>query len=71
MEDVLALYQRFYNPKQPVICLDEIQKALRSTPRGDLPLQPGQPQREDYEYARAGKCSVFLAVEPLAGFRKV
>ena len=31
----------------------------------------GQPRREDYEYTRAGKCSVFLAVEPLAGFRKV
>ena len=71
MEDVLAVYQRPYNPKQPVICLDEIEKALRSTPRGALALQSGQPRREDYEYKRAGKCSVFLAVEPLAGFRKV
>jgi hypothetical protein len=71
MEDVLAVYQRPYNPQQPVICLDEIEKALRSTPRGTIALQPGQPRREDYEYTRAGKCSVFLAVEPLAGFRKV
>ena len=71
MEDVLAVYQRPYNPQQPVICLDEIEKALRATPRGALALQPGQPRREDYEYKRAGKCSIFLAVEPLAGFRKV
>jgi transposase len=71
MEDVLAVYQRPYNPHQPVICLDEIEKALRSTPRGGIELQPGQPRREDYEYKRAGKCSIFLAVEPLAGFRKV
>lgn len=71
MEDVLEVYQRPYDPKRPVVCLDEIQKALRDTPRGEIPLQPGQPIREDYEYTRAGKCSVFLAVEPLAGFRKV
>lgn len=29
-EDVLAVYQRAYTPNRPVICLDEIQKALRS-----------------------------------------
>lgn len=71
MEDVLSVYQRPYDPKRPVICLDEIQKALRSTPRGEIPIQPGQPLREDYEYKRAGKCSIFLAVEPLAGQRQV
>jgi hypothetical protein len=71
MEDVLAVYQRPYEPLRPMVCFDEIQKALRSTPRGQLPLQPGQPVREDYEYKRAGKCSLFLAVEPLAGFRRV
>ena len=49
MEDVLAVYQRPYDPKRPQVCLDEIQKALRSTPRGHIPLQPGQPRREDHE----------------------
>jgi hypothetical protein len=71
MEDVLAVYQRPYDARYPVICLDEIEKALRDTPRGGIELQPGRPRREDYEYTRAGKCSLFLAVEPLAGFRKV
>jgi hypothetical protein len=71
MEDVLSVYQRPYDPRRPQVCLDEIQKALRSTPRGAMALQPGQPRREDYEYARHGQCSIFLAVEPLAGLRKV
>jgi hypothetical protein len=71
MEDVLAVYQRPYDPTRPQVCLDEIQKALRSTPRGHIPRQPGQPLREDHEYQRHGKCSLFLAVEPLSGFRHV
>lgn len=71
MEDVLAVYQRPYDANRPQVCLDEIQKALRSTPRGIIPRQPGQPEREDYEYKRAGKCALFLAVEPLAGRRHV
>ena len=69
MEDVLSVYQQPYDPKRPQVCLDEIQKALRSTPRGDIPLQ--RPKREDYEYRRAGKCALFLAVEPLVGRRYV
>lgn len=69
MEDVLSVYQRPYNPRRPQVCLDEIQKALRSTPRGTIGLQPGQVEREDYEYQRHGKCALFLAVEPLAGRR--
>jgi hypothetical protein len=71
MEDVLAVYQRPYDPHYPQVCLDEIQKELRTTPRGDLALEPGQFRREDYEYGRHGKSSLFLAIEPLVGFRQV
>lgn len=71
MEDVLTVYQQPYDPKRPQVCMDEIQKALRSTPRGHIPLQPGQPEREDYEYQRAGTCALFLTVEPLVGRRHV
>lgn len=71
MEDVLAVYQQAHNPQRPVICLDEIAKNLRSTPRGEIAMQPGQPGREDYEYRRNGTCALFLAVEPLAGKRYV
>jgi hypothetical protein len=70
MEDVLSVYQRPYDPRRPQLCLDELQKLLRSTPRGHIPVRPGQPKREDYEYQRDGKCALFLVVEPLRGFRK-
>lgn len=71
MEDVLSVYHLPYDPRYPQVCLDEIQKALRSTPRGGLDLEPGQAHREDYEYERHGHSSLFLAIEPLRGFRQV
>ena len=71
MEDVLDVYQRPYDARRPVVCLDEISKELRETPRGSLPIQPDQPERQDYEYARNGVCNLFMAVEPLQGRRKV
>ena len=54
-----------------MVCLDEKSKALRDTPRGTVPMQPGQESRQDYEYVRRGTCNVFLLVEPLRGWRKV
>jgi transposase len=71
MEDVLDVYQRPYDPRRPVVCLDEVSKELHSTPRGSLTLEPGQPRREDYEYERHGVVNLFLAVEPLRGWRQV
>ena len=71
MEDILSVYQQPYDVKRPQVCLDEIHKNLRSTPKGELPMEKGKPKREDYEYERNSKCALFLAVEPLAGFRQV
>jgi hypothetical protein len=71
MEDVLDVYARPYDPKRPVVCVDEGAKELRSTPRGSLPMEPGQPERQDYEYERHGKSNLFLSVEPLTGKRRV
>src|SRR5436189_6056377 len=50
MEDVLDVHQRPYNPRRPVVDFDEGGKELRDTPQGTLPMQPGQPEKEDYEY---------------------
>jgi DDE superfamily endonuclease len=69
MEDVLAVYQRPYDPRYPQVCLDEGSKQLVSSQRESLPMRSGKPQREDYEYGREGYCSVFVACEPLAGKR--
>lgn len=71
MEDVLSVYARPYDPQRPVVCFDETNKTLHATPRGQLPAAPGQPTREDYEYDRAGRANLFLAVEPLQGQRYV
>lgn len=77
MEDILNVYQRPYDPKRPVICLDETGKELRSTPKGAIEAEPaadgrpGAPAREDYEYRRAGMSNLFLWVEPLTGRRGV
>jgi len=71
MEDVLSVYERKYDPKHPVVCFDEKVKELHDTPRGELPLEPGQPIRQDYEWQRNGCCNIFMAVEPLAGKRYV
>ena len=71
MEDVLAVYERPYDPKRPVVCLDELSKVLRSTPRGEMAIRPGDTLRQDYEYERHGVANLFLAVEPLQGRRQV
>lgn len=71
MEDVLDVYARPYDPCHPVVSLDEKSKALHTTPRGCQPATPGQLARQDYAYARQGVCNLFLAFEPLRGYRKV
>lgn len=71
MEDVLAVYERPYDPKRPVVCVDESNKTLHDTPHGTLPVEPGQAQRQDYEYKRNGMLNLFMAVEPLVGQRTV
>lgn len=67
MEDVLEVYQRTYDPQQPLVCLDEVSKELHSSPHGVLTTTSGQTACEDYEYERHGVCNLFLSVEPLTG----
>ena len=71
MEDVLDLYAEPYNPKRPVVCFDETSTQLLVESRPPLPPRPGLPLRQDYEYRREGTRNLFLACEPLAGWRHV
>jgi hypothetical protein len=64
MYELLELYARPYDPREPVICLDEKSKQLLLETRRPLPLKAAVPARQDYEYERAGTCNIFLAVEP-------
>lgn len=69
MEDVLDLYAEPYDPQRPVVCFDEVPVQLIGERRSPLPMRPGTPERVDYEYIRRGTCNVFLAIEPLRGWR--
>ena len=69
MEDVLAVYQRPYDPRFPQVCMDEASKQLLDHVAPPLPLAPGQPAREDYEYVRGGTANLFILCEPLRGWR--
>ena len=71
MEDVLELYERPYDGRSPVVCMDETSLQLLADARPAIPARPGQPARADYEYVRGGVCNVFLASEPLRGWRTV
>lgn len=74
MEDVLDVYERPFNAKIPVICLDEKPVPLIKDARERiLPQGPGEILKKDYEYERGGSVNVFCAVEPKAGryFNKV
>ena len=71
LEDVLDLYAEPYDPKRPVVCFDETSTQLLAETRAPMPPRPGRPQRQDYEYRREGTRNLFLACEPLAGWRQV
>lgn len=71
MEDVLEVYHRPYDPRRPQVCLDETNKQLIGQVTPPLPAEPGQPEREDYEYVRHGTANLFMLCEPLTGRRHV
>ena len=71
MEEVLDLYAEPHDPQRPVVCFDETSTQMLSDARPPMPAQPGLPRRQDYEYRREGTRNLFLACEPLAGWRHV
>jgi hypothetical protein len=71
MENVLEVYQRPYDPRFPLICMDELSKQLTIETHVPLPAQPGRLACFDYEYIRNGTANVFIFTEPLTGWRHV
>lgn len=69
MEDVLDLYEEEYDPRYPTVCLDEKPVVLHADVQPPVPVEPGQPERVDYEYERRGTRNLFVMVEPLAACR--
>jgi len=71
MEDVLEVYKRPYDPRHPVVCLDETSKQLIGEVQTPVPAAPGHVAQYDYEYIRNGVANIFMIFELLAGQRDV
>jgi len=69
MEDVLELYAEPHDEARPVVCMDELSKALHGQVAEPIPAEPGRPAKEDYESTRNGTANVFLRLCPLLGWR--
>ena len=67
MEDVLATYERPFDPASPVVCLDEKPVTLHGEVRPAQTAAPSRIAKRDSEYKRRGTANVFCAVEPKAG----
>ena len=70
MEDVLEVYQRPPDPFRPVMAVDEKPVQLTADAHDPLPPRPGDVAKVDHEYRRAGTANLFVAFEPLAGWRR-
>ena len=71
MEDVLDCYKRPYNPKEPLIGVDELSKQLLADTRPGRACRPGTVATYDYEYTRNGTRNLFIMTEPKTAWRKV
>ena len=71
MEDVLDLYHKPYDPRFPLICMDESNKQLIGEVHAPIASSPGHGQINDHEYVRNGVAEIFLEVEPIMGRRHV
>ncbi len=71
MEDILDIYAQPYDPKRPVLCFDERPCQLIGDTIVPIPIKPGSPRKEHYEYVRNGTCCIFMAFEPHKGKRFV
>lgn len=69
MYDVLDMYEEPYDPKRPIVNLDEKPKQLLGEKRMAIPMKLGSPEKYDYEYVRNGTANIFMAVEFKAGKR--
>lgn len=70
MEDVLETYAAAYDPKHPVLCMDEQPVQLLKETRVPIAATRTHGKRVDDEDARHGTASIFLFAEPLSGFRQ-
>lgn len=68
MERVLDVYERGYDAHYPVVCMDESPKQLIDYKQF---VGSDGKQYQDSEYIRKGVAELFVAFEPLAGYRQM
>lgn len=68
IQQVLSVYERPYDANFPVVCMDESPKQVI-----DYKAFIGKDgkQYQDSEYIRKGVVELFVATQPLAGFRQL
>jgi hypothetical protein len=71
MEDILDLYAEAPDPSRPVVCFDGSPVQLIGEARQPIPAQPGQLERYDCEYRRAGTVNLFVCVDVNKSWHKV
>lgn len=71
MEDVLEVYRLPYDPRFPVVCMDESSKQMVGEVSAPIPAAPGHGRIIDHEYVRHGVAMLLVEVEPLTGRRHV
>ncbi len=67
MEDILDLYQRPYDPRFPLWCMDEKPYQILGEAREPLPMRKGNIAKYDSDYIRNGTVSVFCFIQPHTG----
>jgi len=68
MEQVLGVYERPYDERFPVVCMDESPKQILDY---ETFTDKSGTRYEDSEYIRRGVVELFVATEPLAGRRQL
>ena len=71
MENVLETYGQPYDPRFPVLNMDEQPVQLLKETRVPIAATTRHARRVDYEYERAGTASIFMFTEALVGWRSV
>jgi hypothetical protein len=71
MYHLLSLYEKAFDPREPVVCIDVKSLQLIAHSREPLPMSPGAPAKHGCEYVRNGATNLFVAVEPKADHREV
>jgi hypothetical protein len=71
MEDILEVYALPRDENIPLVCMDEQPVQLLGNRCRTVPMKPGNPEKEDYQYTRNGTCAIFMFTAPLEGWRHV